>query len=177
MALLINKWLLILATPLLLNSVPGPTNDKKSIFHPFHVSVTEINHNASEKTLEMSFKLFTDDFEKALTKFSNTPIDLIHPKDRAATTKVINDYVHKNFQVRVDGHPVMFACIGFEEDSDGLFCYFQADNVTAMKKVELVNSLMYEMFDDQVSIMHVIEKGERKSTKLNYPNKEVSVSF
>ena len=30
--------------------------------HPFHVSVVEINHNAEDKTLEITCKIFTDDF-------------------------------------------------------------------------------------------------------------------
>src|SRR6476661_2375693 len=34
--------------------------------HPFHVSTTEINHNATDKTLEISCRIFTDDFESCL---------------------------------------------------------------------------------------------------------------
>ena len=34
--------------------------------HPIFVSVTEIEHNAKDKTLEISCKIFTDDFEKTL---------------------------------------------------------------------------------------------------------------
>ena len=38
------------------------------ILHPFYVSVTEINHNAADKTLEISCKMFTEDLEEILEK-------------------------------------------------------------------------------------------------------------
>ena len=37
-----------------------------SAHHPIFVSVTQIDHNATDKTLEISCKIFTDDFEQTL---------------------------------------------------------------------------------------------------------------
>ena len=34
--------------------------------HEFHLSLTEINHNAENRSLEISIKLFTDDLTTAL---------------------------------------------------------------------------------------------------------------
>ena len=36
------------------------------IFHPFFVSVTEINHNAKNHSVEVSCRMFYDDLERAL---------------------------------------------------------------------------------------------------------------
>jgi hypothetical protein len=38
----------------------------KSTKHPIFVTVTEIEQNIKEKSVEISCKIFTDDFEKAL---------------------------------------------------------------------------------------------------------------
>ena len=57
------KWLLIPVLGIVLSSA-GPSTR----LHPFHVSVVEINHNATDKTLEISCKIFTDDFEKVLAQ-------------------------------------------------------------------------------------------------------------
>ena len=69
MVTLLNKWLFILLVPASLYIAertyegkllfPGTTNQ---LLHPIHVSVTEINHNAADKTLEVSVRIFTDDF-------------------------------------------------------------------------------------------------------------------
>ena len=39
--------------------------------HAFHTSLTEIQYNAKEKSLEISIRMFTDDLEAALTKANN----------------------------------------------------------------------------------------------------------
>ena len=80
MASILFKWLLI--GGLVFN--PSTTN------HPIYVSVTEIEHNAKEKTLEISCKIFTDDFEKALKATYKTYVDLLKPKNiiEAANVKM-----------------------------------------------------------------------------------------
>ena len=70
----INKWLSVSAFILLAGFIKNPIQITRH--HPFHVSTTEINHNTSDKTLEISCKVFTDDFESALTKQYHTKADL-----------------------------------------------------------------------------------------------------
>jgi Domain of unknown function (DUF6702) len=40
--------------------------------HPLYISVTEINHNAKDRILEVSCKIFTNDLETVLEKMSGT---------------------------------------------------------------------------------------------------------
>jgi len=52
------------------------------------------------------------------------------------------------------------------------------DNATtAPKKIDVVNSILYESYDKQMNLMHVTVGGSRKSTRLNYPEKEASFQF
>ena len=67
--------------------------------------------------------------------------------------------------------------VGFETEKEASYAYVEVDNVNAVSKVDIYNNLMYDMFDDQVNIMHVISGGKRESTKLTYPDKQASVSF
>ena len=36
--------------------------------HAYHATITELRYNAARKQLELSVKVFTDDFEKALSR-------------------------------------------------------------------------------------------------------------
>src|SRR6476659_7784703 len=99
MALLLHKWLLL---------------GYAAFIHPLFVSVTEINHNAQEKTLEISCKAFTDDLEKAIEKSANVKVDLFNVKDKAATEKAVAEYFKKHLVLKVDGKPVQMEFIGFE---------------------------------------------------------------
>lgn len=145
--------------------------------HPFHVSVIEINHNAADRTLEISCKIFTDDFEKALAKNYKTKVDLINPPNKAAMDSLVKKYLYSHLTIRANGKPVVFNYLGFENDHEAAYGYIEVPNVPAVNNVEIQTSIMYDMFEDQMNIFHVTVGGKRKSTKLNYPDKEVVISF
>lgn len=145
--------------------------------HPFHVSVVEINHNAVDKTLEITCKIFRDDFEKILIQNYKTKVDLINPTDRPAMEKLVNDYVQKHLGIKAGGKLLHYTGLGFEREDDAVYSYFQIENISSVKKIELTNTILHDLFDDQLSIMHVTVGGNRKSGKLNYPAKEAAFQF
>jgi hypothetical protein len=80
-------------------------------------------------------------------------------------------------QITIDGKPVQMSFLGYEKEDVVVYSFLQVDNISSVKKVAIVNSLMHDMFDDQVNIIHVIVKGERKSTKLDYPATAAKIEF
>jgi hypothetical protein len=145
--------------------------------HPFHVSVVEVNHNATDKTLEISCKMFTDDFERILAKNYKTKVDLINPSDRKATDKLVSDYIKTHLQLTANGRAVQFSYLGFEREDDAIYSFVEVTDIASLNQLGVVNQLMYDLFDDQTNLIHVTFNGSRKSTKLEYPNKEASFSF
>jgi molybdenum cofactor biosynthesis enzyme len=57
-----------------------------SLVHPFYISMVEINHNANDKTVEISVRVFTEDFEKTLQKKTTTRLDIIKPQTMLFST-------------------------------------------------------------------------------------------
>jgi hypothetical protein len=145
--------------------------------HPFHMSVVEINYNGQEKVLEISCKIFTDDFEKVLAKNYNSKVDLTNPPNKSAMDSLVKKYVFSRLSLKVNGRTVPLVYVGFETDKEASYGYVEADNIAGVSKVDITNTLMYDMFEDQINIMHVIVSGKRQSTKLSYPDKEATVSF
>ena len=74
--------------------------------HPFFVSVIEIDQNTKDKSLEVSVRIFIEDFEATLRKYGNTKVDLQHPTNKATTDKLVNTYLQNKLQLQVDGKPV-----------------------------------------------------------------------
>ncbi|MFN8249626.1 MAG: DUF6702 family protein [Ferruginibacter sp.] len=145
--------------------------------HPVFVSVTEIEHNAKEKTLEISCKIFTDDFEKTLRSAYHVHVDLLAPSEKAAMNKLVSDYVLKHLRLSVDGKAVSLKYLGYEQIEEGIYSYFQVDNVTAVKRLNVFNNILYEYKDQQMGLIHVIVNGDRKSTKLNNPDSNAVFDF
>jgi hypothetical protein len=168
------KWLIL---PVLFVRSVGPQEITVDP-HPVYISVTEINHNAGDKTLEISCKIFSTDFETTLAKAFNTKIDLFNPRDKEVLNKQITDYIRKHLVIKADGKPTTLELVGFEREDDAIWNYFQVNNIAvAPKKVEVANSLLYDAFDQQINLLHVTVGGQRKSTKLNYPDANAAFEF
>lgn len=150
---------------------------KKPAPHPFHVSVIEINHNAADKTLEISCKIFTDDFEKVLAKNYKAKTDLINPPDKAAMDTLVKKYILSHLSIKADGKPVSFHYLGFENETEAVYSYIEVVNIATVKKIEISTNIMHDMFDDQVNIIHTTVGGKRLSNKLDYPNREMSFTY
>jgi hypothetical protein len=145
--------------------------------HPIFMSVTEIEHNAKDKTLEISCKIFTDDLEKALRQTYKGTVDLINPKDKAVMNKLVSDYVQNHLAVAVDGKKTAMQFIGYEQQEEGILSYYQVNNITAVRKIDITDNILYEYKKEQIEIIHVTVDGNRKSTKLNNPDEKASFEF
>ena len=162
MVLLIHKWLLM---------------GYLALLHPFFVSVTEINHNARDKTLEISCKTFTDDLEKAIGKTANVKLDLFNVKDKTTAEKAIAEYFKKHLVIKADGKTVQLEFVGFERESEAIWSYFQVSNLPSVKKIDITDNILFETSTDQVNLIHVTVNGNRKSMKLDYPDTHVAFDF
>ena len=168
MASILYKWFFTATACLFLTG---------NVLHPIYVSVTEMELNKKEKTLEISCKLFTDDFEKALRAAYNTHVDLINPKDRGAMHKLVNDYVQKHLKITADGRLVNLKYLGYELIEEGIYSYFEAANIERVRDVAIFNNLLYEYSKEQMGLVHITVNGTRKSTRLNYPIENASIHF
>lgn len=178
MAAIFYKWFAFCSLWLLTGThskALPPTNAEAK--HPFYVAVTQINLNPSDKTLEISCKMFADDLEQIIEKNNHAELDISTEKDRASFDKYIPAYVKNHLGIAIDGKPAALSYIGFEKDKESAYCYFQVEHVPSLKKIDIANSLLYDFTADQINIIHVIVNGKRQSTKLDYPDKNVSLSF
>ena len=167
MATMYYKWLMIFFLSFSHPLLPYPT---KEIAHPIFVSVTEIEHNAKDKTLEISCKLFTEDFENTLRKHYKGKVDLLDEKLKPAMGTVVNDYIQKHLSLTVDNKKMALQFIGFEQQEEGIISYFQADNISVAKNINVFDDLLYDYSPQQMGIIHVIVNGNRKSSRLNNPD-------
>lgn len=145
--------------------------------HPLHVSTTEISFNPKGKSLEISCRIFTDDFENVLAKTFKTKTDLSKPAMQKEMDALIKQYLTKNLKFQVNGKPVAASYIGFEIDHEATNVYLEIENVASLQGIGLTNSILYDLFDDQMNILHVERSGARKSARTNYPATSLSVTF
>jgi hypothetical protein len=149
-----------------------------SMFHPFFVSMTEMDYNAKDKELEVSVRIFTDDFENAIRKYHpDVKVDILHPANQQQMNQFVNDYIQKHLLVKINGTPVQIAFVGYEQQSESIWSYFEIKNITGVKKLDITNNILHDYNTNQINMMHVKVGDNEQNYKLDYPSKDVSFSF
>ena len=148
-----------------------------SLVHPFFVSMTDIQHNAAEKTLEISVRIFTDDFENTLRKNYPGKIDIVHPANQQQMDGYVNGYIQQHLQLLVNGVAVKPAFIGYEKQGESIWSYFEVTDIAVVNKIQVTNSLLHDYTDKQVNMLHVSTADAEKSYKLDYPSTTATFHF
>ena len=148
------------------------------IFHDFHVSVTDLEHNAQNQTVEVSHRIFIDDLEMALKKFHKKErIDTYKPDDPAELDSLIGEYLKAKVFIIIEGENKTFNYLGSELEADARWCYYEIEEVATAKKIEITNVALMEVFQDQQNIIHFKTNGKMKSYKLDRDSKSTTFNF
>lgn len=147
-------------------------------FHPFFVSMTEVDYIPKEKTAEISVRIFTDDLENTIRNLhKNYELDILHPKDSAIVNKWIDQYVKSRLQVRVNNvvRPMQF--VGYEQQGESIWIYFEMKNVPEPKQVHVFNTLLYDYKKEQINMVRFKNQEKEKSSKLQFPDNTIDFNF
>ncbi len=145
--------------------------------HPFHVGVVEIEHNPTVRTLELSCKLFTDDFENALRTRYQVAIDLSAPAKKTAMDSLVARYIREQLVLSLNGKKISGTYLGFEQDKEAVYAFVEYASPVTPQQLQADCGLLYEQFTDQINIFHVTVGGRRQSSKLGYPSRQIEFRF
>lgn len=135
--------------------------------HPLHVAVCEISLNKKNSTLEFTHKIFTDDLEKAIERSTGTKLLLGNPSQAKDSKQLIGNYVVQHFLFKNNGKIVRPGYLGYEQENDQLFIYFEAKIKGKPEKVDITYNPLMEVYEDQASIIHMNFSGVKKTMYLN----------
>jgi len=148
-------------------------NDK----HPYHVGSVEINYNSKSKTFEITGRFFLDDLENGLTEKYKKPFHFNDEKYKTQLDIALKNYCTEYFKLKTNNQFLQVNYVGYEEDSESVNVFLESETVNNPKKVEAAVSFLYNLFADQINIVHIIVDGNRKSEKLSYPNRYLFQQF
>ena len=160
---------------LLLSLSIGGINSRK--IHPLHVSTAEIKCNERDKSLEITCKIYTDDFERILAKRYKQKIDLTDTSLKSAMDGLVKRYLLSHLQVKANGKATSLNYIGFEIDHETTYIFFEAERIPQIKSIEISDTILHDLFDDQMSIVHVLCGENRKSGQVLYPASRFTANF
>lgn len=145
--------------------------------HPYHVGSVEISYNQKSKTFEIAGRFFLDDLENGLSKKYGGSFHFNDEKYKTRLNEALQKYCLEYLKLKTDGRFLKINYIGYEEDHESVNIYLESEPAEKPKKVETAVSFLYNLFDDQINIVHIIVEGQRKSEKLSYPNRYLYKQF
>lgn len=143
----------------------------KVLFHPFYLSLSEIRYIHSSQSLEISQRIFWDDFEIALTDLHQTKIDFLNPQDEVALDSMVKEYFLENYHIVINGKKTTLNYLGFEIEDDAAWFYLEAKGVPVPETASVKSSVLLAHFETQQNIINFYVDKNPKSLIL-YKNKD-----
>ncbi|OUJ75527.1 DUF6702 family protein [Hymenobacter crusticola] len=131
--------------------------------HAYHASIMELHYNASKQQLEVSLKVFTDDFEKALS--TGQPISIsLDQSPKPQVTALVTALLRRSVVFGTkpgEALPIQF--IGIQKETDAHWLYFAVKLAKPVNGIYLRHSLLEDTFPDQMNIVNVEANGKKQS--------------
>ncbi len=148
-----------------------------NLYRPFYVSITQIDYNETNKTLEATIKIFTDDLENCINKESNIKLGLGSSKQFGESDKIIRAYILNHFQLGINQKEYDAEFVGFETELDVTRIYVQWNTPKKIREIQIVNNLLIDCLEDQTNIVHVDFRDLTKSLMLNKSETSGNLEF
>ncbi len=130
--------------------------------HDFHTSITRLEYNAKDKTFEVSIRLFTDDFEKALSRANSGQKIVVRNNDK--NDGLVERYVRQYFAlISPQKQKKAYTYIGKEQEGEATWIYIEIPVSEAITGYFVRNALLIDTFSDQTNLVNANYLSQKKS--------------
>ncbi len=121
--------------------------------HDFFVSILTVRHNATTRSLDLTWRITAHDLEHALENVA--ALKLASPREHPKADSIITAYLHQHLHIAVEGRPLMWNFVGKELDGETLYCYLEVAEVDSLNTLTLTNTLLHDLFYEQQNLVHI----------------------
>ena len=119
------------------------------VLHEHYISLTQIEHNPSEKSLQITMRFFIDDLEKAVGSRFGKNLALATPEELNNSDVYIERYLDTKFNLWIDGTERTPNYLGKQYEDDQVFFFLEIDKVENIELIEVQNNMLMEVFAEQ----------------------------
>ena len=126
------------------------------------MSFTEIRRIGKADSVELSVKVFTNDFSAAAARFSRVKLGADSLIDRR------NGVAYLKSRLRISSKgaaPIVLVSCGVERVNDMLRFCFRAAAGQSRSPIQISNAVMTEIFHDQVNVVQSVD-GKRRASRM-----------
>lgn len=142
--------------------------------HKYYISVTQVNFVEEKKSLQIISRIFIDDLEQVLKQRYDEHITLSNNNDLDLVNTYIERYLKDKLRFKINKLEENFIFIGKAYDGDIVRCYLEIENVESISSIEIVNKVLFDLFEEQQNLIKLKINSKDKSLILN-PQKDNDV--
>lgn len=133
--------------------------------HKFYVSVTNVGYSEKDSALQITTRIFIDDFEAVLKERYDFEAKLATDDETQIANEYIEKYVRAKFKVEIDGKPQTYSFLGKKYDNDLVICYIEVPDLDLSKvqSISVQNEILTDLYDEQQNIVHFKINDKKKS--------------
>lgn len=146
-------------------------------FHKYYISVTQVNYIKEKKSLQITSRIFIDDFENALKDKYDDNLVLAGDDEPKIVDSFIEKYLKEKLTIKINNENVNISYLGKEYDGDIMRCYLEVENVNNIKSIEISNQVLFDMYKAQQNIVKTKINSKQKSAILSTKDKNVVLNF
>jgi len=146
------------------------------IFHPFFVSLIEIEYLPKEQQIGIVCKINMEDLESTLEHIAGKSIDIQHA-DKKMIDGMLQTYFQKHLFININGKNQVIQYLGFEHKQEATLVYLEIVHSAKPKKLVVTTNLMYEYIEQQIHIIQTKIGNQRKSYKLTNPEEKALFNY
>jgi hypothetical protein len=150
-----KKQIISILLPILLLTLSA------AALHKYHMALYQINYAPEKKMLQITSRIHIDDLNKALTKLNKKNISIENENEEEIL--VLKDYLSTRFSIKVNGQLKTIFFLSKEIEGDEIVCYSSIKGISKINSLEIYNTILTELFQDQQNRINITVLGSKNS--------------
>ena len=131
--------------------------------HPYYVSTLEIDYRPDRAALQITLRVFTDDWQLMLNTHYDKNLRLDPDTDKEQVVIHSTDYLQQYLELNLNNTNVAPIVLGKEYQNDQLVLYLEITGVAELQTLTVSNRILFAELEGQQNIVRIKTPKKRKS--------------
>ena len=131
--------------------------------HPYYVSTLEIDYRPNRAALQITLRVFTDDWQLMLNTHYDKNLRLDPDTDKEQVVIHSTDYLQQYLELNLNNTDVTPIVLGKEYQNDQLVLYLEVTGVAELQTLTVSNRILFAELEGQQNIVRIKTPTKRKS--------------
>lgn len=135
----------------------------QATIHPYYVSTLEIDYRPDRAALQITMRVFTDDWQLMLNTHYDKTLRLDPDSDEEQMEIHSTEYLQQHLELKLNGKDVTLSVLGREYQDDQLVLYLEVAGVAELQTLAVSNRILFAELEGQQNIVRIKTPTKRKS--------------